>query len=206
MGISRRSLFGAGAGALAAPALLSGCGSSSSGRKELVFWQFYAPTPVGGSPDVVKQSQWFTTMVNDWNKQHETKIRLEYVTVLGNPKLATAFAAGEGPDIFLLSPGDFARYYNGGVLAELTPYMEPAAVKDFFAKNMATRTADGKVYGLPMEIEPLAMFYSEPTLEKAHFAESDLPRTWDQLLDFGDKLKTRKAPPIMLPASSTVTS
>jgi multiple sugar transport system substrate-binding protein len=199
MGISRRSLFGAGAGALAAPALLSGCGSSASGRKELVFWQFYAPTPVGGSPDVVKQSQWFTTMVDDWNAQHETKIRLEYVTVLGSPKLATAFAAGEGPDLFLLSPGDFDRYYNGGVLAELTPYMEPAAVRDFFAPNMATRTVDGKVYGLPMEIEPLAMFYSEPALTKAHLAESDLPRTWDQLLDFGDKLRSRKAPPIMLP-------
>ncbi|MEV0838105.1 sugar ABC transporter substrate-binding protein [Actinocatenispora sera] len=199
MGVSRRSLFRAGAGTLAAPALLSGCGSSGSGRKELVFWQFYAPTPVGGSPDVVKQSQWFTRMVNDWNAQHETKIRLEYVTVLGNPKLATAFAAGEGPDIFLLSPGDFARYYNGGVLAELTPYMEPEAVKDFFAPNMATRTADGKVYGLPMEIEPLAMFYSEQAMESAHLAESDLPRTWDQLLDLGDKLRTRKAPPIMLP-------
>ncbi|MGA8117961.1 MAG: sugar ABC transporter substrate-binding protein [Actinocatenispora sp.] len=203
-GLSRRSLFARGAGlagALAAPALLSGCGSASGGRKELKFWQFYSPNPATGSPDLAKQDKWFADMVAAWNAEHETKIKLEFVTVLGNPKLATAFAAGEGPDIFLISPGDFARYYNGGVLAELTPYMEKEAVADFFPDNMATRTVDGKVYALPMEIEPLAMFYSKPAMEKAHISEADLPTTWDGLLDLGDKLKVAKQGPLVFPTA-----
>jgi hypothetical protein len=37
------------------------------------------------------------------------------------------FRRGSGPDIFIISPGDFLRYYNGGVLVDLTPNMEDAA-------------------------------------------------------------------------------
>ena len=34
--------------------------------------------------------------------------------------------------IFHSYPGDFLRYYNGGVLVDLTPYMEDAAKRTFF--------------------------------------------------------------------------
>ena len=34
--------------------------------------------------------------------------------------------SGAVPDLFIISPGDFLRYYNGGVLLDLTPFMEKA--------------------------------------------------------------------------------
>ena len=52
-------------------------------------------------------------------------------------KLPTAFASGEGPDLFIISPGDFLRYYNGGVLQDLTPFMEQEAIDDFFPDVLA---------------------------------------------------------------------
>ncbi len=110
-------------------------------------------------------------------------------TYRNGAKLPSAFAAGDGPDIFLLSPGDFLRYYNGGVLADLTPHMTAEAIADY-GTALDSRTVDGKVYALPMEIEPLAMFYDVAAWEAAGLSEGDIPTTWDEMLDAGDKLRT----------------
>ena len=93
---------------------------------------------------------------------HDVKVELRYVPVqeyLGGSKLQTAFAAGQGPDIFLISHQDFFLYYNGGVLLDLTPYMEDAAKKDFFPSVMGARIVDEKIYGVPFDVEPMAMYY-----------------------------------------------
>ena len=106
----------------------------------LTFWQFYGP---GG--EVASQSSWFEETVNAWNEQNETQVRLEFTPVaeyLNGSKLQTAFASGAGPDIFIISPGDFLRYYNCGVLADLTQYMEPDAVADFYSDVIVTRAVD----------------------------------------------------------------
>ncbi|HCA85175.1 MAG TPA: sugar ABC transporter substrate-binding protein [Streptomyces sp.] len=191
----RRFLAGAAGGvaAIGAPALLTGCGSARAEGRTLKFWNFYAPQRVT-DPAVTAQSKWFEKMVAAWNATHETKVELVYFplgTYSNGSKLPTAFAAGAGPDIFLASPGDFLRYYNGDVLADLTPHMDPAAIKDYSASALASRMVDGKVYALPMEIEPLAMYYDVKAWEKAGLSEGDIPSTWDQMLDAGDKLRSR---------------
>src|ERR1700757_5342240 len=154
--------------------------------KTISFWQFYGPG--GGSK---MQDQWFQDMVNSWNSSHDVKVELLYVPnqeYMNGSKLQTAFASGQGPDIFIISPGDFLRYYNGGVLTELTPYMEEAAVKDFFPNVMRTREVDGKIYGLPMEVEPMGMYYGVKAFEEAGLSEKDIPKTWDDLLELAHKL------------------
>jgi len=193
-GPNRRRVLGYGAAGLVGlvPAL-AGCGtsssktsSSSSSAKELTFWNFYGPSP-RPSP----QSDWFVNTVAAWNKDHDVKVKLRYVPnadyVNGNT-LQTAFASGSGPDIFLLSSGDFLRYYNGKVLHDLTSAVPADVRKDYVSGVLDTRTVDGKLYGLPMEIEPLAMYYNQQAFEAAHLSEADLPKTWDQLLQVGQKL------------------
>src|SRR5918998_4825778 len=152
----------------------------------LKFWQFYAP---GGN--VASQAQWFEKTVADWNASHEQQIELEYVPnadYMDGTRLPTAFASGEGPDLFIISPGDFLRYYNGGVLLDLTPYLDKEAHDDFYPSVMETRTVDDKVYGLPMEVEPMAMYYDMAAWDEAGLTDSDIPQTWDQLLEVGQRL------------------
>lgn len=154
----------------------------------LKFWQFYAP---GGT--VPSQVEWFEKAVAAWNDSHLQKVELEYVPnaeYINGPKLATAFASGEGPDIFLISPGDFLRYYNGGVLQDLTPHID--AREDFTESVIASRMVDGKIYGIPMEVEPMAMYYSVRAFEEAKLNENDVPKTWDDLLELAKKLTTPK--------------
>lgn len=172
--------------------ILSGCGGGEGGSasKPLTFWQFYGP---GGQ--VKAQSQWFVDTVDAWNKEHKTKVKLQYIPnqqYVNGSKLQTAFSSESGPDIFLLSPGDFLRYYNGGVLEDLTPYMSEEAQKDYFSNVMTTRTVDGKIYALPMEVEPMAIYYSKKAFEKAGLSEADIPKTWNQLLEVAGKLKTKR--------------
>ena len=74
------------------------------------------------------------------------------------------------------------------VLTELTPFMEEEAKKDLFPNVMETRMVDGKIYGLPMEVEPMAMYYSVKAFQEAGLSETDLPKTWDQFLEISKKL------------------
>ncbi|MEV1173713.1 sugar ABC transporter substrate-binding protein [Nonomuraea sp. NPDC049784] len=175
---------------MAAP-LLSACGGGAKGgnAKELTFWNFYGPNPQADA-----QSKWFTDLAAAWNAGNEVKVKLHYLPVseyLAGTALQTAFSAGQGPDIFLLSPGDFLRYHNGHVLTDLTPYLKPDQIADFDGGVLDTRKVDGKIYGLPMEQEPLAIYYSVDAFEQAKLSEGDIPKTWDQLLDVAAKLTTK---------------
>ena len=161
---------------------------TASPAATLKFWQFYAPG--GGVPS---QSTWFETMVKSWNDSHDVKVELVYVPnneYMDGTKLPTAFASGEGPDLFVISPGDFLRYYNGGVLLDLTPFMEEKAKADFPEGVIASRMVDGKIYGLPMEVEPMAMYYSVAAFEEAGI--KDTPKTWEELLETAKKLTNDK--------------
>ena len=148
-GITRRELLKKG-GKVAAVAAVSSVfspffiHSARAATKTLSFWQFYAPNGISNL-----QSKWFVDCVAAWNATHDVKVELQYVPnndYMNGSKLQTAFASGHGPDIFIISPGDFLRYYNGGVLTELSPYMDEAAKKDFFPNVMETRMVDGKIY------------------------------------------------------------
>ena len=190
-GLTRRELL-IGGGKVAVVAAVSSLFSpfnisvKAATTKSLSFWQFYGP---GGGSKL--QDQWFQDMVKSWNSSHDVKVELLYVPnqdYMNGSKLQTAFASGQGPDIFIISPGDFLRYYNGDVLVNLSQYMEDAAKKDFFDNVMETRMVDGKIYGLPMEVEPMAMYYSHKAFTEAKLSEADIPKTWDQLIEVSKKL------------------
>lgn len=186
-GISRRSVLKAGA-ALGAASLAGIRGASAQGST-LSFLQPYAP---GG--DVATQRDWFLKTVADWNATQDYQITLDYLAwpdYTDGTKLPTAFASGQGPDLFIISPGDFLRYYNGGVLSDLTPYLDDAAKADFPESVIANRMVDGKIYGIPMEVEPMAFYYSVKAFEEAGLNENDVPKTWDELLEIGKKLTTK---------------
>ena len=125
-GISRRELLKRG-GKVAAAAAVSSVFSpfvftgKAAPTKTLSFWQFYAPA----RQVATNQAKWFEDCVKGWNATHDVKVELQFVPgqeYIGGSKLQTAFASGQGPDIFMISPGDFLRYYNGGVLVDLTPW------------------------------------------------------------------------------------
>ncbi len=185
-GWSRRQIIKGGAALTAGAFAGLPIGKAWAQDDALHFWQFYAP-----DGEVKTQVDWFLKMADDWNAQSEVKVQLDYIVdYVNGTTLSTSFASGEGPDIFLISPGDFLRYYNGGVLLDLTPYITPEAQADFPEGVIASRKVDGKIYGLPMELEPMAFYYSVKAFEDAGLNENDVPQTWDQLTEVANKLTT----------------
>ena len=70
--------------------------------------------------------------------------------------------------------------------------MEQAARDDFFPSVIASRMVDGKIYALPYEVEPMAMYYSVDAFKEIGLTEKDVPKTWDELLDVAKKLTNAK--------------
>jgi multiple sugar transport system substrate-binding protein len=209
---TRRRFLSAGAaglgGIVAGSSLLAACGgggSSSGDSGTLSFWQWYSPAK-GGSYSVKAQSDWFAKLVDEWNKRGKAQVKLTYIPIaqyISGTQLQAAFSANKGPDIFVISPGDFLRYYNGGVLYDLSGALG-SGKDDFYSSAMSTRTVDGKVYGLPMESEPVLMFYSTKAFEKAGLSEGDIPKTWDDLLSVAEKLTTGKQSGVLFETTPNV--
>jgi len=49
-----------------------------------------------------------------------------------------------------------------------------------------------EIYGLPYEVEPMAMYYSVEAFAEIGLTEKDVPKTWDELLAIGKKLTNAK--------------
>lgn len=120
--------------------------------------------------------------IDRWNEAHETvQVNLtlipfnEYLST----KLPTAFATNSAPDIYMISAGSFMKYAKAGCMMPLDPYIDEALKRDFYGPNIATVTHDGAMLGMPIEREPVALFYN-----KALFEEKAIepPKHWQDLL------------------------
>lgn len=150
-----------------------------SAAKTVTFWKF---ADTYGDPTIQEY-------VNQWNAASD--VQVEFVTIpwsdYTTTRLTAAFASGEGPDIFWVSPGDFLRYVNNGILEPLDRYLTEGQVDDFLPAALDKASARGHVYGMPVELEPLAIFY-----DKALFREKGLsvPECWDELVAVAQALTT----------------
>jgi multiple sugar transport system substrate-binding protein len=168
----------------------SGGKSGSGERIQLTFWDFHTEA----------EQEFFERMVAEYNAiqdrveiVYSTSSQSDYTTA----KLPIAFTGGNGPDIFMISPGDFMKFANAGWMLDLTPYFPEGALEDFLPASIEAVTVDGKILALPYELELLALYYNEEMLKNAGV---DVPRTWDELLDAARKLSTDTVAGLILPA------
>lgn len=115
-----------------------------------------------------------------------------------NEKLLTAFAAGQGPDLFNRdSDQEYQYVVNGRVAPVNVSDLGYKNIKDM-KKDYATGTFDGAIYqgqlyGLPLEITNWAIFINnEYFTEVGLDPEKDFPKTWEQMVEVSDKLTIRE--------------
>jgi ABC-type sugar transport system, periplasmic component len=157
----------------------SGSGNSGSGKGEEV--------------KTVKIFQFKTEIVEglnelavEFNKEYPN-IKLDIQTVGGGADygaaLKTKFASGEAPDIF--SNGGYAEMEMWfDKLEELT---DQPWVKDLVPLAAEPMTKDGKVYGMPMNLEGFGYIYNKDLFEQAGITER--PRTFSELEAAAKKLQ-----------------
>jgi ABC-type sugar transport system, periplasmic component len=164
--------------------------SGGGGKKvKLKFWDFHTE----------KEEEFFKGLVDEYNKTHDN-VEIEYSTFnqadYTTTKLPTAFASGDGPDIYMISPGDFMKFAKSGLMADLNPYFPEGAKEDFLPASLDAVTVDGKVMALPFELELLGLYYNQDMLSNAGV---EVPKTWDELYTAAKKLTTDKVAGLILP-------
>ncbi|MBU5671503.1 ABC transporter substrate-binding protein [Paenibacillus brevis] len=170
----------------------SGAQSTNGGSKEkikLQFWDMHTEA----------EQKYFEDLVKEYNAAQD-RVQIEYSTYnqadYTATKLPIAFSGGNGPDIYMISPGDFMKFSNSGYLADLAPYFPEGVKEDFLPSALDAVTVDGQIQALPYEMELMGLYYNEDMLKAANV---EVPKTWDELLDAARKLTTDKVAGLVLP-------
>jgi multiple sugar transport system substrate-binding protein len=106
-------------------------------------------------------------------------------------KMQALWASGDSkaiPDVAFLWPTP--RYAAEGVLEDLTPYIEKSGydLNDYWPALLESASYDGKVYGLPRDIETNVLYYNKDLFDAAGLAYPDDTWTWTQWQDALQKL------------------
>jgi multiple sugar transport system substrate-binding protein len=159
--------------------------SNSSEQKVLRFWYFHNAEHAEG--------KYLASIAKRYTEEVDKNVKIEIESVpwddyIGS-KLTTAFATGEGPDIFLVAPPTMLKYVDTGVLQPLNKYLTREMQADFLPNALEGVTIDGNIYAVPFETDLLGLFYDIDAFKEAGLQP---PTTWDELMGAAQKLKTDK--------------
>jgi multiple sugar transport system substrate-binding protein len=145
-----------------------------------------------GSGELTELTVWaweptLTAVVEQFEKDNpDISINLENAGGAADTytKLDNAIAAGSGaPDIAQIEYYAVAQYAIPGRLADLTEF-GAADLADTYTPgtwNSVTLANSGKIYGLPVDSGPMALFYNKATFDQAGVTAP--PTTWDEFYE-----------------------
>ncbi len=105
-------------------------------------------------------------------------------------KLTNAIAAGSGlPDLAQVEYYAIPQYAIPGSLVDLAQFGAGDAGDKFSSGpwNAVTMGGSGKVYGMPLDAGPMALFYDKATFDKAGITTP--PTTWDEYYQDAKKIR-----------------
>ena len=186
--VTRRSMLrGAllGAGALALPPLLSGCGgsgsaggSSGSGSKVVTYGSNAAvPQPKGAYETLFAQAKQVTGYTVDVNWVDHNTFQQNITTYLqGNPQDAFDWFAGERMQFFAAQ----------GLCDQIDDVWTKIGGNYTDAMKAQSKGSDGHYYFVPFDYYPWAVYYSKSLWAAKGYAE---PTTWDEFTALAAKMK-----------------
>ncbi|GAA5137435.1 ABC transporter substrate-binding protein [Pseudonocardia adelaidensis] len=167
------------AGVVMAAAVLAAAGCAGGGEsggaatEPLSVWQFYGDESMPtGKP--------FYDLVARYEQQSGTDVDIRFIPYDDfNRTLTQAAAAGDGPDIALISAFDTAAMADAGVIQDLSPQVEAWGQQGaYFPTGWESTQADGKTYGIPHLADAYAVYYNTAMLQEKGLA---VPTTWAEM-------------------------
>ncbi|MER6439151.1 MULTISPECIES: extracellular solute-binding protein [unclassified Streptomyces] len=166
-----------------------GSDDSSSGQKAVSATDIQAALKKGGSVTVWAWEPTLKTVVADFEKKYP-KVKINLVGDRSGDKhytaLSNAIAAGKGvPDVAQVEYFALSQYSLTKGLSDLAPYGAGKLAAKYTPGPWNAVSDGDKVYGLPMDSGPMAMFYNKKVFDKYKIA---VPTTWDEYVDAARKL------------------
>ncbi|MCR4408644.1 MAG: ABC transporter substrate-binding protein, partial [Anaerolineae bacterium] len=148
----------------------------------LTFWNYWD----GKNGEVIQE------LVDQYNAEHPNitvkNVYIGWGELL--PKLQTAAAGGEMPDI---AAGDMVwmpKLAETGALRPLNDFIDQSGVdlNDFYPELLKIDRYDDTYYALPVSTNNLELFYNKDMFREAGLDPEDPPETWDELVEYAQKL------------------
>jgi multiple sugar transport system substrate-binding protein len=123
------------------------------------------------------------TLIDAYNKSHKNQVKLTVIPADSyQQKVGSAAGAKQLPDVLASDVVYAPNYASRGVYLDLTNRVNQLDFKDKLAPaHMKTATHDGKVYGVPHDIDLSALFYNKVLFTKAGLDPNKPPTTLDEL-------------------------
>ncbi|WP_024856234.1 ABC transporter substrate-binding protein [Ruminococcus albus] len=173
---------------------------NADGSQEIT-WMFW--DDLNATEDLI--SLGYKQTIERFNKDYEGTYHVTPITTNLEEyynNLNAKVAAGETPDVFIVSPGpQLTDYVKPGVAAPLDDYLAKDGWKDTFTSDavFSQQTYDGKIYAVPLNTAAACCFYNTEMFEKAG---AKVPTTWEEMLDACAKLQDAGYTPITISAGT----
>ncbi|MDO9576431.1 MAG: extracellular solute-binding protein [Candidatus Cloacimonadales bacterium] len=141
-------------------------------QTEVTLWHSYR----GDEKDALMQ------VVDNFNKSH-TDIKLN---ALGIPydafpdKITAAIPRGKGPDIFIFAHDRIGGWVEADIIEPIDFYLEKDISGNFVDGAWNPMLYDGSVYGLPMSLKSIILFYNSDIIKTP-------PKTTDEMISMAKK-------------------
>lgn len=174
MRLDRRHFLGA-AGALAAPALLAGCGFSTSssqpkaGTDTLTFTTWGTDAELAGFRRAISRFE----QANSGSKVALNAVPYEQMFT----NIDAQLQAGNPPDVFRVPYYTFGSYAGRGQLLDLSSQLDSGFADRFTPQAWAAVQNSNKPYGVPHHTDTTCILYNKPALQAAGI--TSVPTTLD---------------------------
>jgi len=190
----KHTAVGAIAAASVIAAALTGCSGGGSGSSDVSCTN----TIVHKDAPVVTVWGWYQsleTVADQFNESHsDVQVCWTNAGQGGDQytKLKTALAAGSGaPDIVQIEYDQLYSYTINGSLVDLSEYGADDLASKFNEGTWKDVSYGGKVWEIPVDSGPMAVYYRQDLLEKAGITK--LPTTWDEFAAAAEQYKASGA-------------
>lgn len=152
---------------LAATSILIGCsGDEREGGETAIVFQ------VSGEAEEVAV---YRTLISAYEKDHPgAPVKLVEVADKDDhlQKLATSFAAGDPPDVFLINFREYAQFVTRGAIEPAGPLVEERGVDltDYYEQPIEAFTFDGELQCMPQNISSLVVYFNKLLFKEAELA------------------------------------
>ncbi|EXX85210.1 ABC transporter substrate-binding protein [Paenibacillus darwinianus] len=153
-----------------------------------------------GNPGELTRFQEYT---KDFNVRNPD-IQVELIPIPGEyeQKIITQLSGGTAPDAFYAGDSMVVKLIENGTIEELTPFIsgEGSVIKeeDFFPGLWGAAKADGKIWGVPVDNNPMVLWFNKKVLKDAGITEmpTDLQAqgewNWQAFQEMTEKIKASK--------------
>ncbi|MHB0777257.1 extracellular solute-binding protein [Halomonas sp. WWR20] len=169
-------------------ALLSWAMQAEAQTQQIEWWDFFT----GG--DGVRMK----SLIKEFNEAHPN-IQINATSLeWGNPfytKVNTSTAVGQGPDVMSYHLSHIPAAVQAGTLSEITAAdLEEAGLSknDFHSRSIQAATINGKIYGVPLDIHSIVLYYNKRLLEGSRFLDDNKLTGIESVEDFEEALSYAK--------------